>query len=134
MTEENKSELVFKMLEAFKESDERLNKLPQWKMAGQLSDGMAWLNKSQGLCVIDSISMELDKKAWRHVSVSRKSKIPSYEDLKLVHKLFIGEENTALHIFPKASKHVNIHKFCLHLWFCLDGDVTPDFTQGTGMI
>jgi len=28
---------------------------------------------------------------------------------------------------PRA-KHVNIHPGVLHVWHCLDGDVTPDFT------
>lgn len=44
------------------------------------------------------------------------------------------ETSTALQVLPPRAKHVNIHPFCLHLWCCLDGDVTPDFTQGSGSL
>jgi hypothetical protein len=31
---------------------------------------------------------------------------------------------------PPKAKHVSIHPGVLHLWHCLDGDVTPDMTAG----
>ncbi len=46
-----------------------------------------------------------------------------------VKTLFCGEERTAYQVHPPASKHVSIHDKCLHLWTCLDGPVTPDFTR-----
>jgi len=105
-----------------------------WVKLMSALDGAAWQNKTLGLHVIESVHKELDGKSWKHVSVSRRSRIPSYEDLVLVKKQFIGEDKTAYQIFPKASHHVNIHPYCLHLWHCIDGDVTPDFTHGTGSI
>jgi hypothetical protein len=71
-----------------------------------------------------------DERCWLHVSVSRKNgALPSWEVLSAVKNLFIGEERTALQVLPPRSKHVNIAQV-LHLYHCLDGDVTPDFTGG----
>jgi hypothetical protein len=44
-----------------------------------------------------------------------------------VKRSFIGDERMAVQVFPRASEHVNIAKYCLHLWHCVDGDPTPDF-------
>lgn len=82
-----------------------------------------------GLCVIASVDVKRDNKAWLHVSMSRKSRLPSYEDMARVKRLFIGDESTAYQIFPPANEHVNTHEFCLHLWCCIDGRVTPDFRE-----
>lgn len=105
-----------------------------WKLVEQRSDGEAWVNKSLGLVVISSMAKELDGKFWQHVSLSRKSKVPSYDDMCLVKKLFIGEDKKAIQIFAQKSDHVNIHPYCLHLWHCIDGDSLPDFTHGKGSI
>jgi hypothetical protein len=71
-----------------------------------------------------------DGKRWLHVSVSRKNRqLPSWETLTMVKDLFIGDERTALQVLPPRAKYVNIAPV-LHLWHCLDGDVTPDFTAG----
>ncbi len=68
-------------------------------------------------------------KTWLHVSMSRQKRLPSYEDMTDVKALFIGRDRQALQIFPPASKHVNIHNYCLHLWCALEGDGLPDFGQ-----
>lgn len=71
-----------------------------------------------------------DGKHWLHVSVSRKNReLPSWELLSQVKDLFIGPARTALQVLPPRAKHVNIAPV-LHLFCCLDGDVTPDFTGG----
>ena len=87
-----------------------------------------------GLGVLMSVARQLDGKFWLHVSFSRKSTLPSYADMAEVKSLFIGDDKTALQVFPAQDKHVNLMATTLHLWHCLDGDVTPDFTKGTGSI
>lgn len=87
--------------------------------------------KYDRLIVLVSCARQLDGKAWLHVSVSRRNgAIPSWEAMSEVKELFIGPDRTALQVMPPQAKHVNIHPACLHLWCCLDGDVTPDFTAG----
>jgi len=105
-----------------------------WIEIERRSDGSAWANKSLGLIVIESVNKEQDGKLWKHVSLSRRSRLPSYEDMKLVKDKFIGEDKLAIQIFVPKSEHVNIHEYCLHLWCCLDENVLPDFTNGSGMI
>lgn len=81
-----------------------------------------------GLRVIADCSY-FDGKPWLHVSCSRQKRMPTYEDLAEVKAVFVGAEGQALQIFPKRSRHVNLHGFCLHLWCDLspEGDGLPDF-------
>jgi hypothetical protein len=106
----------------------------KWQLIETRIDGKSWINKSIGLVVIESTHKELDGKMWLHVSLSRKSKMPTYEDMKLVKDYFIGKDKTAYQVFAKQSEHINLHNFCLHLWHCIDGDQLPDFTNGSGSI
>lgn len=105
-----------------------------WNEIQKRIDGSAWENKSLGLFVIESTHREQDGKLWLHVSLSRKSKLPSYDDIKIVKSVFIGDNNEAIQVFPKQENHVNIHPNCLHLWHCLEGSPLPDFTNGSGSI
>ena len=81
--------------------------------------------------VIISCGRYGDGKRWLHVSVARRNRqVPTWELYVQVKELFIGLERTALQVLPPRSKWVSIHDGCLHLYHCLDGDVTPDFTGG----
>ena len=70
-----------------------------------------------------------DGKIWLHVSLSRRSRIPTYEDMKEVKEIFVGRNRQALQIFPPESQHVNIHPYCLHLWCAIEGDGLPEFAK-----
>ena len=110
---------------------------PNWKRLRFDPTGMGfkgiYLSRC-GLNVLMSVARQLDGKWWLHVSLNRRNQIPSYKDITEVKRLFIGDNKTAIQVFPPRAKHVNISPTTLHLWHCLDGDVTPDFTQGTGSI
>ena len=93
-----------------------------------------WLTHPCGLRAMMGILIELDNKAWLHVSVSREHKIPSYQDLLFAKNTLIGAEKKAIQVFPPATEHVNIHPYCLHLWSCLERDSLPDFARENGMI
>lgn len=88
------------------------------------------VGRAQGLLVICSASWEADGKRWMHVSMSRHSRLPTYEDMCMVKDAFIGRERMAVQVFARAAEHVNHAPLCLHLWSCLDGDPTPDFRHG----
>lgn len=103
-----------------------------WSKIQSGEDGSAYQHIN-GLMVISSWAVEDDGKKWQHVSMSRKSRLPSYDDIQMVKEHFIGDDSKALMVFPSKDKHVNIHKFCLHLWHCLEGDAVPEFSKG-GMI
>lgn len=79
------------------------------------------------LTVICSIGIKSDDKLWLHLSVSGQ-KFPVYSDLVLVKNIFIGEDKTAIQVFPGSENHVNDHANCLHLWHCLEQSALPEFS------
>ena len=105
---------------------------PPWRVV-QLEDrGGAYSNGTVN--VIVSVAKEQDGRHWLHVSASGPRRIPTWNELKAVKALFVGKDRVALQILPAERDYVNICPFVLHLWACLDGDVTPDFTRGTGSL
>ena len=83
------------------------------------------------LFVLVRCAQYADLKRWVHLSVSRKNREnPSWDAMSEVKNVFLGPDRVALQVMPRRHEHVSIHPGCLHLWCCLDGDVTPDFTAG----
>ncbi len=74
------------------------------------------------ICSVDEI---VPGEFWYHVSFSRKDRIPSWEDMRLVKDLFIGRDKLAIQIFPREQEYVNFHPHTLHLWRRADGDTLP---------
>lgn len=105
-----------------------------WEKVSDSADGAAWRSPKYGLRVIATAARELDGKRWLHVSVSHGSRAVNWEDIGRVKSHFIGNGRTAIQVLPPTENYVNIHPNCFHLWHCLDGDVTPDFTRGSGSI
>ena len=93
-----------------------------------------WFFRKDGLKAHASLRREADGKRWLHVSLSYSDKMPTYEDMKEVKTLFIGPKQVAYQLFVDDDKHVSWHDYCLHLWHCVDGPVTPDFSRGLGMV
>lgn len=106
-----------------------------WVKAAEAVDGFSAVQPRKGLMVIVSDAVALDGRRWRHLSLSRRDRaMPTWEQLVEVKEAFLGPEAVALQVLAPRSEWVNIHPTCLHLWECLDGRVTPDFTAGTGSI
>jgi hypothetical protein len=70
---------------------------------------------------------------WLHASMSFKSKLPTYQDMKIVKNIFIGEDRTAFQVFPPSDQHINLHENTLHLFSCLTKDILPDFRREGGI-
>lgn len=90
------------------------------------------INKLTGLKVIISSGIEQDGKEWIHLSVSRADRLPTWDELE-TKEAFIGLEAEAIQVIPRRSKHINIHPYCLHLFFCPESGL-PDFTRGSGSL
>ncbi len=67
--------------------------------------------------------MVSDGLGWDHVSVSTKSRCPTWEEMCHVKDLFFEPEECAVQYHPPRSVYRNHHKFCLHIW--RDQDVEP---------
>jgi hypothetical protein len=53
---------------------------------------------------------------WEHVSVSKKTYTPTWDEMCYVKSLFWDEEDTVIQYHPAKSQYVNNHPYCLHLW------------------
>ena len=74
--------------------------------------------KPKGLGVIFS-----NGEGWQHVSVSRKSKTPSYEHMDWIKRQFWSDDCCVMQLHVPVSDHVNCHSFCLHLWRPTDQEI-----------
>ncbi len=74
-----------------------------------------------------------DGKEWLHISVSRKSRLPTYEEMTRIKRDFIGDDKKAISVLPEKKYHVNIDKYCLHLFYSAENPL-PEFSGGTGCI
>ena len=100
-----------------------------WKILQRWGNGYGLIERS-GMKVIVSVG-EYDGREWMHVSMSREDRLPSYNDMKHVKEIVIGNDRWAAQLFPPVENHVNIHPFCLHLWAPLTGSLPwPNFGEG----
>lgn len=102
---------------------------PAVKMIKEAADGYAYQTLN-GLFVIQSEAVEADGNVWLHTSFSRKSRMPTYEDMAMVKRIFIGDGQKAVMVFPDKAHHVNIHPFCLHFFTPLYHEPLPEFSLG----
>ncbi len=58
-----------------------------WKMLQRFGDGGAYQDRS-GLRVIVTTAPFEDGREWMHLSMSRKDRIPNYDDMKRVKAIF----------------------------------------------
>ena len=105
-----------------------------WIVAEQRYDGAKWVHVRGRMSVIGSIAIEEDLRTWVHLSIAHRKRMPTYNDLAFLKKYWLGDDRKAIMVMPAKAEHVNIHKYCLHLWCCLDDDPLPDFTKGMGSI
>ena len=80
-------------------------------------DGMFTLrtNEGQELRVMASQG-DVTGVAWEHVSVSTKSRCPTWKEMCWVKGLFFEDEEVVIQYHPRKSDYVNMHPYCLHLW------------------
>ena len=62
-----------------------------------------------------------DGTGWEHVSVSLDRRTPNWREMCWVKDLFWNEDECVVQYHPPASKHINLHPNCLHLWRPVSG-------------
>jgi hypothetical protein len=75
-------------------------------------------HKGEELFVIVS-----DGDGWDHVSVSLRSRCPTWAEMCFVKAMFFDPEEAVMQLHPPKSDYVNYHRFCLHLWRPQAGDI-----------
>jgi len=68
-------------------------------------------NHGQWVNVIASDGM-----GWEHVSVSRRDRVPNWDEMCRIKALFWDDEDVVIQFHPRVSDYVNLHPNCLHLW------------------
>ena len=61
-----------------------------------------------------SLSPELQ--GWEHVSVSTRTRCPTWLEMCLVKELFWKDDETVMQLHPPKADWINNHPFTLHLW------------------
>lgn len=80
------------------------------------------LKHAQTVQVIASSGM-----GWEHVSVSRKDRCPTWDEMCQIKNIFWDEEDCCIQFHPAKSEYVNNHPYCLHIWRPLDAIIPiPD--------
>lgn len=108
---------------------------PHWTIVVMEEDGAKYTSRRLGLGAILSCAKELDGRAWLHLSVSHRDRIPTWLELRDCKELFLGDRE-AYSVLPPKRRYVNIHPHVLHLFALLDQGATalPDFTHGSGSL
>lgn len=69
------------------------------------------LKHSQRFIVIAS-----DGLGWEHVSVSRRDRCPTWEEMCQIKAMFWDDADCVVQYHPPSSEYVNNYPYCLHLW------------------
>jgi hypothetical protein len=106
-----------------------------WREVERGSDGAKYMNAAARLLCIMSCSIELDGRAWLHLSVSHVARIPTWGEMRVCKEQFLGDRE-AYSIMPPRARYVNIHPRVLHLFALLEekASALPDFTAATGSL
>lgn len=102
---------------------------PRWQDGGPNPAGRYWVHTPSKLRVLVSVDRLDDDSLWLHVSCSYTNRLPSWDDLKAVKRLFMGDVE-AYQVLPREADYVNAHQFCLHLWCPLDGTLPGQARTG----
>lgn len=81
-----------------------------------------------GLC---TLVVGFKEMGYEHISVSptKKSKMPTWNDMAYLKDIFFEDEEEAYQIIPKKSQYVNIKENCLHIWKPMNGKTLNDVAR-----
>lgn len=92
-------------------------------------DGASYFRSKYGLNVIMGAEMFSDGSVWLHVSLSRRSRLPDWQDVREVKDVFIGDDRAAVQVLPSKVEYVNHNPHVLHIWSPVVGCQLPDFRR-----
>lgn len=109
---------------------------------GPVFDCVSMTSELRGVRVLFSAGIEEDGRKWIHVSLSRADRIPSWEDVVAVKRIFIGDARFAYQVIPPQDEHYDITNSgakggragkVLHLFAPVEGEPPlPNFLRARG--
>jgi len=57
-----------------------------------------------------------DDNQWDHVSVSLKTRCPTWEEMCAIKDIFFDPDDVVVQYHPAKKDYVNFHPYCLHMW------------------
>ena len=83
--------------------------------------GIVYANDNEGMYLIpcDGVTLAVivsEGGGWDHVSVSLPKRCPTWDEMDYVRRLFFRDDETVMQLHVPMTGHVNMHRFCLHLW------------------
>jgi hypothetical protein len=88
----------------------------QWgSELGSMSGAFRVLHDATFLAIIASEAVD-GSLGWEHVSVSTRTRTPTWEEMCWVKGLFWSDEECVLQFHPAKKDYVNNHPHCLHMW------------------
>lgn len=108
---------------------------PAFEEVQRAPTGAKYRARARNLVAIVSCAKERDGRWWLHLSVSHKSRVPTWDEFRWCKEVFIGDRE-AYQVLPPKLRYVNIHPYVLHMFALHDDGCTalPDFTRGTGSL
>lgn len=94
----------------------RMQGLAAINHAGAGNNGVFFIPNPNGASTLTLRVICSDQMGWEHVSVSCKSRTPTWAEMSYVKDLFWDEEDAVMQLHPPRSTWVNNHPHCLHLW------------------
>jgi hypothetical protein len=110
---------------------------PDWiEFSRDDAGGAKYVNATRKLVAILSCGIEQDGRAWLHLSVSHRERIPTHGEMRTVKELFLGDRY-AYAVWPPRAKYINLYPNVLHVFALLvegANQPLPDFTGGSGSL
>ncbi len=92
----------------------QLRRLAEYQGRVAPQAGAAW-RSPDGLLVLASLD-DTPHGLLLHVSLSYKSRDPSWADIRAVREAFYPATVDVMMVLPQAQDYINVHPHCFHLW------------------
>lgn len=93
--------------------DIEIYRRPHWQDSREMGDrenGCFVISKREMVVVVSS------GEGWEHVSVSLKTRCPTWEEMEEIKRRFWAPEDTCMQLHVSETDHRNCHPYCLHIW------------------
>lgn len=90
------------------------------KLGGELGDRThGWFKFPARSCTV----IASNGGGWEHASMARPDRVPTWEEMQWLKAELWQAEDCVVQFHPPASRYVNVHPFCLHLWRPLEAEL-----------